>query len=248
MLNSVEINHLEKKWQKWRMRKIISQLLIVSIFLCIIPIIWIMYNYLPLLFSGEVQKKNIPTTIIKNTEQNISEHNNSTIPTPPSTPKKVQAPLIEQPMSEEEIIEYVKAKKSTSSKEQVMEEEFIELEPDEEDEYMQQEMQKPKLEIQTTYISKKQASQKRGENSVTHALKLAEKFYNKKDYKQAQKWALKANDLDSKNEKSWIIFAKSLAKNGKPTKAIQALNAYLKTNPNSKQATALIRKIKHGDY
>ena len=59
---------------------------------------------------------------------------------------------------------------------------------------------------------------------------ISEKFLEQKKYKKALKWALISNEIDDKNENSWILFAKSKMKMGKKQDAINALNAYLKNN------------------
>ncbi len=255
MLNSVEINHLEKRWQRWKLKSIISKSLVVSIALCIIPLVWLLIYYVPMLFSQpnnqiENEKKNITTIAKKENTKNSnikddSEKQKKTIETAKDTA------VIEQPMNEEELIEYVKANKKypNHTKEQVMEEEYIELEPDDytQEEYAQEEPKKPTIEITTKSIDTSK-DDTHNLNDIDNAIKLAEKFYKQKEYKKSQKWALSANNMDPKNEKSWIIFAKSIAKNGEPKKAIKALSAYLKINPKASNVSSLIRKIKHGDY
>ena len=46
-------------------------------------------------------------------------------------------------------------------------------------------------------------------NSSDIAVLIAKRYYSTKDYQNSEKWALIANELDSNNEESWIIFAKS---------------------------------------
>lgn len=75
------------------------------------------------------------------------------------------------------------------------------------------------------------------------ALLLAGGFYEKKDYKQAELWALKANKMDAKLEESWLLFAKAKAKLGRSQEAIQILVSYYKKSDSSK-ARLLIEKIK----
>jgi len=67
-------------------------------------------------------------------------------------------------------------------------------------------------------------------NNVAFSLILSEKFLEKKEYEKALKWALISNEIDEKNEQSWILFAKSKMKLGKKQDAINALNIYLKNN------------------
>jgi len=67
-------------------------------------------------------------------------------------------------------------------------------------------------------------------NNINFSLMISEKFLEQKKYKKALIWALISNEIDDKNENSWILFAKSKMKMGKKQDAINALNAYLKNN------------------
>ncbi len=67
-------------------------------------------------------------------------------------------------------------------------------------------------------------------HNINFALKIADRFYDAKRYKKSLKWALIANEINDKNENSWIIFAKSKVKLGKKGDAINALKEYLKHN------------------
>ncbi len=65
-------------------------------------------------------------------------------------------------------------------------------------------------------------------NNIKYAMELARRFYQVKKYNSALKWALIANEIDSKSSKSWILFAKAKVSLGKKQDAINALQAYLK--------------------
>jgi hypothetical protein len=75
------------------------------------------------------------------------------------------------------------------------------------------------------------------------ALTLSEEYYKNSDYQKALKWAVSANSIDSKNEKSWILFAKSSYKLGRKQDAINALDNFAKTG-GSDQIRALLRQLK----
>ena len=77
------------------------------------------------------------------------------------------------------------------------------------------------------------------------ALLVAKAFYSKGAYKESEKWALKANKLESKKAESWIIFASSKAKMGQKEEAIKILFAYYKKD-RSARVKAVIEKIKTG--
>jgi tetratricopeptide (TPR) repeat protein len=80
-------------------------------------------------------------------------------------------------------------------------------------------------------------------NNAIFSMKLAEKFYASKKYEKALKWSLITNEIDSKNEKSWLMFAEIKDKMGRKQDAINALNQYLKYE-NSSKAKQLLKKIK----
>jgi len=62
--------------------------------------------------------------------------------------------------------------------------------------------------------------------SFATCIALAKKYYAKKDYKNALKWAKYANIQNKKDPQSWIISAKSLYKMGKKKEALKVLNVY----------------------
>ncbi len=77
------------------------------------------------------------------------------------------------------------------------------------------------------------------------SLFLAKYYYDKKKYKDSEKWALETNKIDNTLEGSWLIFAKSLAKQGERVKALKVLDAYYKKT-SSRNARTLIGKIRQG--
>jgi len=77
------------------------------------------------------------------------------------------------------------------------------------------------------------------------ALLLAKAYYAKRDYIQAEEWALRANKLNNKLDESWLLFAKSKAKLGKRDEALKILVSYYRKS-HSSSAKALIEKIKTG--
>lgn len=115
---------------------------------------------------------------------------------------------------------------------------------------IQIETQKPKISIESSEIQNYSSLKERfyETENIIFALMLAEEYYHNQDYKNALKWSIRANNLNSNNERSWIIFAKSLAKNGSSQKAINTLKAYLKTHPDSIEIASLIEKIRRGNY
>ncbi len=82
-------------------------------------------------------------------------------------------------------------------------------------------------------------------HSSRDALLLAKAYYKKGAYSEAEGWALRANEINSKLEDSWLMFAKSKAKMGKKQEAINILAKYY-TKSKSVKAKALIGQIKTG--
>ncbi len=110
------------------------------------------------------------------------------------------------------------------------------------------EEEKPKIRIESkkvdtlTFLKKKFEATKKAD----YALMVAEEYYEKKNYKKALKWAIKANDADASNEKSWILFAKSKTKLGRKKEAIKALKIYLQ-NRESQRVFNILEQIRSGD-
>ena len=77
------------------------------------------------------------------------------------------------------------------------------------------------------------------------SLFLAKYYYDKMEYAKAAKWALETNKLDNVIEESWLIFAKSLAKQGKRIESLKVLRAFLEQGKSVK-ARALMDKIRRG--
>ena len=79
-------------------------------------------------------------------------------------------------------------------------------------------------------------------NSSDIAVLIAKRYYSTKDYQNSEKWALIANELDSNNEESWIIFAKSKYNLKQKNDAISVLKIY-NDKANSANIEDLMKKI-----
>lgn len=79
-------------------------------------------------------------------------------------------------------------------------------------------------------------------NSSDLAVLIAKKYYDIEDYKSSEKWALIANELNSDNEESWVIFAKSKYNLGQKYDAVKVLRIY-NDKANSKEIEELIKHI-----
>lgn len=80
-------------------------------------------------------------------------------------------------------------------------------------------------------------------NSPTYkdALRIANIYYDKKDYKNATSWAKKANQLDREQEEAWILFAKSQYANGNRKDAKAVLKLFLDYKASQKAQLLLDR-------
>jgi len=58
------------------------------------------------------------------------------------------------------------------------------------------------------------------------ALKLSRLYYTSREYKKALKWSMVANELNKKDDESWLLFAKSKLKLGEKEIARRALTSY----------------------
>ncbi|MSN96747.1 hypothetical protein F1B92_06155 [Campylobacter sp. FMV-PI01] len=106
-----------------------------------------------------------------------------------------------------------------------------------------------KITIKTSSLKAKEQNLEDKFNSthdIKYSLMISEEAYEKKDYEKAIKWALISNDIDKKNVKSWVFFAKASYKKGDVKNALLALQHFNKINP-SKEVDDLIKKIKAGN-
>jgi hypothetical protein len=94
-----------------------------------------------------------------------------------------------------------------------------------------------KVDVFSKYIKKFKKT-----NDFKLALKLSRLYYTSKDYKKSLKWAMIANELNDKDDRSWILFAKTKIKLGDKSIAKKALITYNKTY-HSKKVKELLKRI-----
>jgi len=75
--------------------------------------------------------------------------------------------------------------------------------------------------------------------SYNLALKIARYYYEAKDYDSAIKWSKTANSIDKTDDKSWIIYAKSLYAKKEYDKAKKILEIYMQFENSSKVSDLL---------
>ncbi|QCD52701.1 hypothetical protein [Campylobacter sp. RM16192] len=81
-------------------------------------------------------------------------------------------------------------------------------------------------------------------HSYNFAIILAKLYYDKRDYKNSEKWSIIANELNSDDERSWVFFAKSKNQLGKKDEAIRILRIY-NERVNSKTIEELLSHIEN---
>jgi tetratricopeptide (TPR) repeat protein len=77
--------------------------------------------------------------------------------------------------------------------------------------------------------------------SFSTCIKLAKMYYEKKDYKNALKWAKYANIQNKNDIRSWLITAKSLFALGKKEKALIVLKTYYQFKPDERIKQLLLK-------
>ncbi len=77
------------------------------------------------------------------------------------------------------------------------------------------------------------------------AISLSKLFLEKKNYKKAIKWAIRATKYAPGDDEPWIIYAKAKASMGQKELAIKTLKTYLKKHK-SKRAEKLLKKYQRG--
>ncbi|MDR2790344.1 MAG: CDC27 family protein [Campylobacteraceae bacterium] len=107
-----------------------------------------------------------------------------------------------------------------------------------------------KIFIETNDISNIEELIKKFEasNNIVFATMISEEYFERKDYKKSLEWALRANEIDSQNELSWIMFARNQVKLGKREDAIRALEIYTNYAKDAVSASNLLQNIKSGEY
>lgn len=65
------------------------------------------------------------------------------------------------------------------------------------------------------------------DQTYENAMKITRHYFASKEYREAIQWSLKANQLDSADDESWLIFAKASIAVGEGEQAKKALQTYL---------------------
>ncbi|GHV09337.1 hypothetical protein AGMMS50229_19320 [Campylobacterota bacterium] len=79
--------------------------------------------------------------------------------------------------------------------------------------------------------------------SYAKAVDIAEAYLSRNEPQNAYSWAIRANELNGDDERSWAVFATASYKLGYKDRAINALSAYLSSR-NSDKLSKLLRELK----
>lgn len=229
MLDGLEIKRLEKLLSNYRKKSFIKLGLFTLLFVCIASVIAV--------FSLSGYNSSKEAAIAKNEF-------------------KKQVRDLKQKAIDEKNNEYSKIEKSqnndtkqnktakNSQKEQVI---FLEDEPKfSVKEKEAKKVKKAQVIIESTALNTSIDILKENFNK-THDIQyvrlLAREYYDKKDYKNAAKWAITLNDMDKNDPDGWIIFAKAQAKMNRKKDAIKVLEVYQNQAPDNRQIQAIISQI-----
>jgi len=258
-----EIIELEKRWLRYKLKKWIVPLSILTIIFSA-ALLYLFINFSKFYPSNESQSNN-ETIVIEKIEQNIDADAQID---PTKNEQPIQAQIAVQ--NHQVTIQAYEPKinlsnEATQEKEvQSIQEETIvldekSLKQSQTDSKASQATQKSSKPLLSTSESKSKnlgtftrsenemdpqmIEQRFNEtNNVRHAIFLAKYYYDNKDYEKSYKWAFTVNQLDPISEEGWLFFAKSLYKLDRKDDAIKVLKNYL-NHYRSQAAQDTLRQI-----
>ncbi len=239
MLSAQEIYELEKKWIRYKVRQNIKKISAVSFILFIAGAGGYIYLFNPNIFKQKEKKIIKKEKKIVIADEKIKEFKK---PIKEVSKKQKKEKVL---TLNTDFIQKIEKKKEILFKNPPLPAPKIQkfkLSQNSEKE------EKPKIKIISKKVDTITFLKKRFEstNDINYALMLSSAYYEKKNYKKALYWAIKANEIDPSNERSWILFAKAKIKLGKKREAIKALKIYLK-NRESRRVFNVLEKIQNGD-
>ncbi|WP_200764095.1 CDC27 family protein [Nitrosophilus alvini] len=281
-----EIEELEKRWRKYRFKKMVPKLLFLAFVVSVA--IFVTVDLSPFKISLKPEKslvtesykpkENLPANTVS--EKSVSEKNVTAKVTPTykkteelnktkqSPTKTVSIEKTEQNISvkiteekneteqkrlflkpADDFIQHITISENTQN-----EKKKIEKKP------VKKSVQKRKKEVQISKIDKIKIKKQPPSKTIGYiinkfertkdpqlAVFLSKSYYKDGKYKEALSWAIKANEIDSSNEESWILFAKASVKLGRKNEAINALRAYLSRNDSS-SVRIVLDQILSGEF
>ncbi len=229
-----DIVELEKKWQKYSRKRLVKRLLIGSVILILlaIPFLYATYRSAPelkhekaLSAPGDQNRSKTRKQVIE-TDGGDAEMLN---PEVPSLSKEAANP--ERPRWKTGMKMTISDQEGSAVTEgETAEEKKIRLEM---------------IPAKNGQVIKEIEARFPTTRDYEDAMYLAKYYYEKKNYRKAEYWALQANTIDSSKEESWLIFGKSKAKQGRRVDALRVLQAYYDRS-GSTHVKELIDRIRKG--
>lgn len=233
MLNN-NFKDLVQKYDRYRSQQRRQKLLILASLLAVIGLgFWIIFNNQFIMKSFQMTRPESSTTVTSTTPaaaQKVqeAEESNFEVDTtvensaPQEIVKPVERVTVETPTTEDlptEIQKRAPAKTQTAEKSPF------------------------KLQVTERKSLYNLLVKHKDENSFDSALGVAQFYFDEKDYDNAVTWSVKASKKNPKDERPWLIYAKSKAMQGKTDIAKKALTIYLE-HTNSKEAQDLLDTLK----
>jgi len=259
-----EIVELEKRWLRYKLKKLIFPLSILAI-IFIAALLFLFIDFSKFYPSNESQSNN-ETVVIKKIEQHIDadvqvESTKNRQPIQPQIAVQNRQVILQAYEPKINL-----SNETTQEKEnQSIQEENIVLDKSlqhQTDSKKAQAPQKNSKAVLNTSESKsnnldiftrsenemdpRMIEQRFNEtNNVRYAIFLAKYYYDSKDYEKSYRWAFTVNQLDPISEEGWLFFAKSLYKLDRKDDAVKVLKNYL-NHYRSQAAQDTLRQIIQG--
>ncbi len=237
-----ELGELEKKWIAYKKQKY-KKIGYLSASFAAVALLSFGAAYM--IFSGKGAAQSQKQEINDTTRQTLESQ-----PVVAATPMASPTVSVQQPQKEIVIISPEEKKEEFKNLEPKMEQRQQDTQTRVVQSPQQQKPQTPpKITIETKNADPIDTlAEKYAKNpDAQTALALSELLYKKGSYQKALKWAINANSIDPKNERSWIMFAKSSYKLGRKQDALNALDNFARTNP-SEAVKETISHIKNDEY
>ncbi len=230
-----DIPELEKKWKKYRRKKLVKPILFTLITLIIIGGGVIGFKFFKLAKINIEKKTTNTVTKQDNNSSSLKNEEKAIVIKKISINKKTQDNNID--LSNAEII------KPNVPDDEIRVIGFDNKEKKEIVNKYKDIIAPNKKNIQIDPIAQEYEEKFQETQDPKDSLFLAKYFYKKGNYKKAEFWAMKTNDIDGEIEDSWLIFAKSRAKQGYRVEAIKILQEYY-DNTSSLKAKELLDKLR----
>ncbi len=223
-----EIEELEAQWRRFRRKRYMRRgLIVLSILLLLgIPMVYVSYKERKKETASSVvdtgNKKNIVNSIKKTPSELPSIKAANKVPLSVAKPLQTEVPSMQKQSPTK-----VPSETSVSQKPK-MTISFVEPTSSEK---ASTSIKRGSMQMQTVNVANASVIRKLEKRfplsrDYDDAMYLAKYYYGKHNYRKAEYWAMQANTVDSSQAESWMIFAKSKAKQGHRKEALKILQAY----------------------